>query len=215
MPLTLYATRRSRATRPIWLAEEAGFDLPIVPVWQAHRVDTAEPGLLTTDSPEFRELSPQGSVPVLRDGPFVIAESLAITMHLARVLGGAFGPADEAENGRMLHWLFFAATEIEPDAVGLIMGQGDAAAHVAALRRPFATLEAHLARRDWLVGDRLTAADIGAIEICRYATGTPEAFAPFPRVADWVARGRARPAYQRMWAAREAEPERLTATRVA
>ena len=38
----LYGNHRSRASRNLWLAEEAGIALELVPVWQARRLD--DPG---------------------------------------------------------------------------------------------------------------------------------------------------------------------------
>jgi len=76
----------------------------------------------------------------------------------------------------------------------------------AALARPLARIEAHLANHDWLVGGRFTVADICLAEVLRYAQGHPPALAPFPAVRAWLARCQARPAFSEMMARRASEP---------
>ena len=102
MPV-LYGSYRSRATRNLWLAEEAGFTLEMKQVWQAYRLSQADApdAPFNTRSPDFLKMSPMGAIPVLVDGDLVLSESLAINLYLARQHGGELGPRDEAENARM------------------------------------------------------------------------------------------------------------------
>src|SRR5215211_7300875 len=58
----------------------------------------------------------------------------------------------------------------------------------------------------FLVGGRFTVADINVAEIVRYADGAVELFKAAPRAKAWFEACRARPAYRRMWDAREKEP---------
>ena len=58
----------------------------------------------------------------------------------------------------------------------------------------------------FLVGGRFTVADINVAEIVRYAHGATELFEAAPRVKAWLAACHARPAFRRMWDAREKEP---------
>ena len=67
-------------------------------------------------------------------------------------------------------------------------------------------LEKALAASGWLVGGRFTVADINAAEVVRYAQAAPEQFDAHPRVKAWLAACQARPAFKKMWAARDAEP---------
>jgi len=224
--ITLYGCLRSRASRPWWLLTEAGADFAHEPVVQAYRLDdpTAPEAPLNTASPAYLAINPQGQIPalVVDDGQ-VLTESLAMTLWLARRLGGALGPADPAEEGQMLQWAFLGGTSIEPAAIDIVFtitraeadtpaGQGRLAAATEALSRPCARLEAHLAGRgedagrDWLLGARFTAADIALAECLRYAQPHPPALAAFPGLRAWLARCQARPAFQAMMRAREAEP---------
>lgn len=218
---TLHGTRRSRASRNLWLAEEAGIDLPLVTVWQARRVDRpeAEGAPMNTRSPAFLRLNPMGSIPVLTDGDLVLTESLAINLYLARVHGGDLGPRDDREAGLMAQWTLFAATSVEGPALAIQkayeagedaseLGQGEILRQARALGQPFDAAEAHLALHPCLVADRFTVADINLAECVRYAQAHQPLMAAHPALDAWLRRCQARPGFQRMWAAREAEPMR-------
>lgn len=218
--LTLYGVYRSRASRPLWLLAETGMEYAHVPVIQGYRLPDAlaSDAPINTASPGFLAINPQGQIPVLRDGDLVLTESLAITLHLARKAGGPLAPADPSEQALMEQWALFAATSVESPAVEMLYIQrdggqatpeGQAAIAVLAerLRRPLRRLEAHLQGRDWLVGDRFTAADINTAECVRYAQGHPTLLSEFPAVSRWIAAAQARPAFKEMWARRSAEPE--------
>jgi glutathione S-transferase len=217
----LHGTYRSRASRNLWLAEEAGIELELVPVWQARRLDDpeAEGAPVNTQSPGFLALSPMGAVPVLTDGDLVLAESLAINLYLARTHGGDLGPRDEAENAQMTQWALFGAASVEGPALAIMQaydagregteaGAAEVEAQAEKLRRPLAALEAHLARHGFLVGGRFTVADINLAEVLRYGQPHAALLAAHPAVDAWIRRCQARPAFQRMWAKREAEPPR-------
>lgn len=207
--ITLYGCRRSRASRPIWLLEELGQPFTLIPVLQAYRLpdpDAAD-APLNTRSASFLAVNPIGQIPALVDGDLVLTESLAMCLHLARSAGGPLAPATPDETALTENWMLFAATSVEADALTVMMGASDAEKAAAAerLNRPFARLEAHLAGRDWLL-DRFTVADIIVAECVRYAQGDAGLMAAYPAITAWLARCHARPAFQRMWQARLAEP---------
>ena len=165
----------------------------------------------------FLALNPAGQVPVLDDGGVIVCESLAITLHLARVHGsGGLGPGDAAEDAAMLQWTLFAATALEPSAhealihtINLPELERNAAKleeALAALKRPLETLNEALRRGGgFLTGGRFTAADLNAACVIFYLRGAPAALDAVPEVKAWYAAATARPAFQRMMALREAE----------
>lgn len=213
--ITLYGVYRSRATRPLWLLHETGMPFTHVPVIQAYRLqDPAAPGAqINTASPEFLKVNPQGQIPAMQDGDLILTESLAISIYLARRYGGALGPADDAETAQMEQWALFAATAVEGPALEILQAPsgatGEGVVKIAAekLRRPLGRLNAHLAGRDWLVGDRFTVADINTAECLRYAQGQAALIAEFPEVERWLKAAQSRPAFRKMWEGRLAEPE--------
>lgn len=217
--MKLYGTYRSRATRNIWFADEIGLDLPLVTVWQSYRVaDPAAPDApLNTASPAFLSISAAGAIPVLDDNGLILSESLAINLHLARRYGGELGPRNEAEQALMEQWALYGATSIEGPAIALLYvhtegraetdaGRAEIAEMVAKLDRPLKVLDRELSEMGQMVGSRFTVADVNMAEIVRYATGMPGVLDPYPAVKAWLAACQARPAFQRMWEKRAAEP---------
>jgi glutathione S-transferase len=217
--LKIYGVYRSRATRPLWLAEEMNLSVETVPVIQAYRL--AEPmaagAQINTLSPEFLAVNPMGSIPSMDDDGFVLHESLAITLYLARKYGGELGPKDIAEEGSMIQWSLFAATSIETPALKIsatLSGgkadtdEGKAEIEVAArtLKRPFDVLEKHLSANSHMVGGRFTVADINVAEVVRYAQGHAPLFDSRPALKAWIEACQARPGFKAMWDKRTAEP---------
>jgi len=215
--ITLYGVLRSRASRPGWLLYEAGAAFTHVPVIQAWRLKGAGGEVpLNTASPAFLRVNPMGQIPALVDGALVLTESLAITLHLARTVGGALGPRDVAEAALMEQWAFFAASAIEVPALEIASAERDGtmaapegrsivALAAQTLRRPLARVEAHLAGAGQMVGGRFTVADINLAESVRYAQGHPTLLDAFPAVKAWLEACQSRPAFRKMWAARMAE----------
>ena len=218
--LKLYGVTRSRASRIVWLCHELGLPFEQVPVIQAYRLpDPDGPDApLNTHSPQFLAVSPTGAIPVIDDAGLVLTESLACTLYLAQKHGGPLAPANAAEQARMMDWSFFANSWIEPDALTILFlhrkGQQQSGADQAAvthaaerLIRPLRVLEGHLSNHRHLIGDRFTVADLNLAEVLRYAQGYGELMEQFPSVMAWLNACQQRPAFQRMWAERLAEPE--------
>ncbi|MDX5349958.1 MAG: glutathione S-transferase family protein [Paracoccaceae bacterium] len=216
---TLYGVFRSRASRPIWLLYELDEPFTHVPVIQAYRLPqaSAPDAPLNTTSAEFLKVNPQGQIPAWVEGELTLTESLAITNHIARTRGGDLGPKTAAEQALIDQWTLLAVTAVEGPALEILNvqgaggdktpeGQGTIAICAEKLRRPLGRLEAHLASHRYLIADRFTVADLNLAECLRYAQGHPTLIQEFPAVKKWLETCQARPAFQRMWAARMAEP---------
>ncbi len=216
--LTIYGVYRSRATRTLWLAGELGLNFKLVPVIQARRVEDplAANAPMNTLTPSFLAINPMGTIPCIEDDGMVLYESMAINLYLARKHGTAVAPADLAEDAQMMQWSFFAATEIETNALkisstvseGLANTEaGQAVIEVAArlLRRPFKVLEQHLSENEYLVGNRFSVADINVAEVVRYAQAHTPLFEANPAVKSWLDRCQSRAAFKAMWSARDSE----------
>ncbi|SDA44206.1 glutathione S-transferase family protein [Sinorhizobium sp. NFACC03] len=217
--LTIYGVYRSRASRNYWMARELGIPFTSVPVIQARRVadPLAADAPINTKSPAFLAVNPMGLIPAIEDDGVVLTESLANNLFLARKYGGPLGPADIREEGLMGNWTMWAATEVEPHAVQIILtydygteetDQGRATITTCAksLDKVFTRLEEHLDGRDYLVGDRFTVADLNLAEVFRYAISQKQLFEKHPRVSAWLARCHARPAFKAMMEERLKEP---------
>ena len=216
---TLYGVFRSRASRPLWLLYELDASFDHVPVIQAYRLKDAKAAdaPLNTASPDFLKVNPIGQIPAWVEGDLVLTESLAITNHIARTRGGVLGAKTAAEQALIDQWTLLAVTAVETPALEILNvqgaggdktpeGQGAIAINAEKLRRPLKRLQAHLAAHPYLVADRFTVADLNLAECLRYAQGHPLLLAEFPAVKAWLETCQSRPAFQRMWATRMAEP---------
>ena len=216
---TLYGVFRSRASRPVWLMYELDMAFDHVPVIQAYRLPqaSAPDAPLNTTSVAFLQVNPQGQIPAWVEGDLTLTESLAITNHITRTRGGDLGPRSPAEQALIDQWTLLAVSAVEGPALEIQNivaaggdktpeGQGAIAICAEKLRRPLKRLESHLTAHSHLVGDRFTVADLNLAECLRYAQGHPTLIAEFPAVRAWLETCHARPAFQRMWTARLAEP---------
>lgn len=216
--LKIYGVYRSRATRNIWLANELGIPFEHIPVIQANRVGKpdASDAPFHTRTAAFLKINPNGHIPTIDDDGFVLGESLAINLYLAKKHGGPLAPRDVREDGLMSMWSLWAATNVETPALNVMYNlaakppeQRDAklaADSIEALKAPFAVLEKALASTDYIVGNRFTVADINLAEVFRYAMPAKALFEANPRIAAWLQRCQARPHFKAMMAKREQEP---------
>lgn len=217
--LTIYGVYRSRASRNYWMAGELGIPFRAVPVIQARRLadPQAETAPLNTQSPAYLAINPRGMIPAMDDDGLVLAESLANNLYLARKHGGPLTGADAAEDAQILDWTLWAATEIEPHAVRIVLaydaepngaarGRAIVEAATQVLDKRFSVLEARLSRHAHVVGDRFTVADLNLAEVLRYAQSQTALFDRHPGIKTWIERCQARSAFREMMRVREAEP---------
>lgn len=161
-----------------------------------------------TDTPEFARLNPNRLVPVLEDGDFTLWESGAILRYLARTYGaGTLLPASPRDVALTDQWMEWSASSLYGDIIatafwGLIRtpaAERNTAALDQAVKRvgdKLAILDAHLAGRPYILGDRLTLADMPAGALMyRYYT-LPIARPKLANVEAWYARLAARDAYK-------------------
>lgn len=209
MSLTIFGTPRSRTIRTLWMAHELAIPFTHVDVGFG---ETGSRG------PDFLAINPNGHVPAIMDDGVALWESLAINLYLARKHGGPLAPADLGEEGRMLSWTLWAATEIEPHAPQAMYHtafyppeQRDPAVvtkALAALAGPLAVLDAALARgQGHLVGGRFTAADLNVAGCIFYLRFTPQALLGLDHVRAWYAACVSRPAAVTAFALREEVPK--------
>src|SRR5262245_4469359 len=71
----IYGIARTRAFRPLWMAMELGIDYQHIPI------EITDAG---AKSPEFLAINPNGRLPAIDDDGFLLVESLAITLYLAK-----------------------------------------------------------------------------------------------------------------------------------
>jgi glutathione S-transferase len=194
MTLTIYGHPVSRTSRTIWMAYELGLEFENVPV---------SPRTGDARKPEHLAINPNGHVPAIDDDGFVLWESLAINIYLAKKHGGPLAPADLEEETRINQWSMWALTECETACVTLIQqhnkpdDEKDTAgieSAKASLVAPLGVLEAELASRDWLVGDRFSVADLNVACALSPLMRVDFDLGPYPKISAWLETCHGRPA---------------------
>ena len=193
--LTLYGHPFSRAHRVMWMLKE--LELPF-----AHVPTDFRGG--ATRTPEYLAINPNGRVPALVDDGVVLFESLAINLHLAREWRSALSAHGLVEEAQVTQWSFWVATEVEKPlllaaANLLLFPEGARDADQAAmackkLDRPFRVLDAHLAHRAYLLGDRFTVADLNVAAVMTLVPIAGVPIAHYPAISAWLAGCLERPA---------------------
>jgi len=191
--ITIFGMPQSRAARCLWMARELGLDHANDPV---HFTKTKESSALFNANPNQR-------IPALLDGAFTLFESLAINMYLAKKYGGgtAFESPTLEHEALVTQWSFWAMTELEKPLLGLLMAafgrdDGKGEEHKAALERPLKVLNDHLNGRAWMVGTQFGTADVNVASVLSWAVPAKFDLAKWPRVAEWLGRCTARPAFK-------------------
>jgi len=202
--LRIYGVARTRAFRALWAAMELGLDFEHEPV------EIGEAGART---PEFLAINPNGRLPVIVDDGFVLFESLAITLYLAkRHSPGGLYPATLEGEARAWQWSLWAVTEVDRGvniwslhAVRLPETERDAAKREEALKvlaAPFRVLDAAVAKEPYLLGRDFTVADLNVAAVISRAVDMD--LAAVPNLKAWLHRCLERPAAQRALALKSA-----------
>jgi glutathione S-transferase len=193
--IKLYGAMASRAHRCVWMLRELALPFEHAPI-------SFQDG--STRRPEFLAINPNGRVPVLDDGGFIVYESLAINLYLAARYGGPLAPVSVQETALATQWSFWVVTEVEKplllaSANRRLFAAGErdeeqAQMAMAKLDRPLRVLDAHLAGRPWLLGERFTVADLNVATVMDLAPQCDIALDRWPRLQAWHQRCLARPA---------------------
>jgi glutathione S-transferase len=205
MTITITAFERSpdggmglaRDTRVRWALEEA--DLP----YEVHPVSFA-----AMKAPAHLALHPFGQIPTYEEGDLVLFESGAIILHIASRHPGLL-PDDTNARARAITWMFAAVNTVEPGILELVTAkflEGDKPWAQERLlligdriRHRLTQLSARLGDAAWLDG-AFSAGDLMMVSVLLRLRPSG-LLNEFPSLAAYVARGEARPAYQRAFAA--------------
>jgi glutathione S-transferase len=154
--------------------------------------------------PAHRALQPFGQIPTYEEDGLVLFESGAIVLHIAQRHGGLL-PPDAHARARATAWMFAALSTVEPPIVDRQMailveskeswGQQRLALVEDRIRQRLGDLAARLGDADWLDG-AFSAGDLMMVSVLR-RLGSASLLSDFPTLQAYIARGEARPAFQR------------------
>jgi glutathione S-transferase len=187
----------ARDTRVRWALEEVG---------QPYEVRLVS--FRAMKEPAHLARHPFGQIPTYEDGELVLFETGAIVFHLAERFPGLF-PADAEARARAITWMFAALNTVEPPILDLSItkfveaGQPWSQARLPLvldrIRDRLRPLAARLGDADWLDG-AFSAGDLMMVSVLLRLRPSG-LLDEFPSLSAYVARGEARPAYQRAFAA--------------
>ena len=193
--LTLYGAMASRAHRVVWMLKELGLQFEHVPTSFTNG---------STHTSEFLSLNPNGRVPVLNDAGFVLVESMAINLYLAKKYGDSIAPANLTEDALSTQWSFWVVTEVEKPLLFASANrqlfahdqrdESQASMAIAKLDRPFKVLDAHLAQHAYLLGNRFTVADLNVATVMDLAPQCGITLDAWPHMKTWHESCLSRPA---------------------
>ena len=207
--LTIHHLNNSRSQRVLWMLEELGLPYEIK-FYERDPVTRLAP-------PSLRAIHPLGKSPVLVDGDVTVAETGAIVEYLVEKTGGRLRPeAGTPERRRWTYWMHFAEGSLMAQLVlDLILSSAPAWApepmreaakavtdgarqgYVAPnLKAMFDLVEAELSKSPWFAGEEFSAADIMMSFPLEAAGARAGAFKGRPKLAAFVERIHARPAYR-------------------
>ena len=205
MTITITAFERSpdggkglaRDTRVRWALEEVGrpYEVRLVS-FRALR------------EPAHLALHPFGAIPTYEEGDLALFETGAIVFHLAERHPGLL-PDDANARARAITWMFAALNTVEPPILEFANAkllERDKPWHQARLplvadrvRGRLKQLSSRLGDADWLDG-AFSAGDLMMVSVL--LRSRPSGILDeYPNLAAYVARGEARPAYKRAFAA--------------
>ena len=186
--------------KPLWCCEELGL--------QYQRIDAGGSfGIVNT--PQYRALNPNGLVPTLEDGPFVLWESNAIVRYLLALhaAGTAWYPDDLKARAIADKWMDWTTSSFAGPFRTVFWGvlrtpadQQDWPAIHAAIKECDTLLsmaDQALAVKPYLSGDEIGMGDIPLGSFIYAWFEMPIERAPQPHLQAWYARLKQRPAYRK------------------
>lgn len=185
--ITLYgASSSGNCLKTRWIADLMGVDYD----WREMDVFAGD-----TRTEDFLALNPAGQVPcMVRGDGRVLAQSNAIMLYLAE--GSSLIPDDAFDRAKMMEWMFWEQYSHEP-AIAVRRAQlkfmNIPEAEIDPMlmqkgRRALGVMELRLMARDFIVGERMTIADVALVAYTRVAHEGGFDLEDFPAVRSWVHR---------------------------
>ena len=198
--------------RVLWACVEAdvGFELTLASgTMGAHgHVSTGAEPYGSVDTPWYRTMNPNRTVPVIDDGGFVLWESNAVVAWLGSKYGlGTLLDGSPETLGRAVQWMSWTNEHLEPHLHTLVMelrrlredlrNPGAVGAAVCGITPALEILDSHLAGNAYVTGNRFSMGDIPAGAAARRWQVLAQAGPAIPHVDAWLARLAERAGFRR------------------
>jgi len=199
--LRLYGSAKSRGLRTLWMLGELGI---------AYEHKDFLPRSPETKTPEFVALNPNSRVPVIDDDGFVLSESMAINLYLAKKHASPLYPADPKNEALAWQWSLWETDRLDRQIVNYVRHSSElpadqrkaeiAEATWNEIVPAFDVLETALAKSAWLAGPAFSVADLNVSAALFRALSVD--IGKWPRLQAWLNRCWERPAAKRARAMR-------------
>ena len=200
--LRLYGAARSRGIRVLWMAAELGLEYEHIDYLPR------SPG---TKTPEYRKLNPNGRVPTIDDDGFILSESMAINMYLAKKHGSPLYPKDPKHEALALQWSLWETDRTDRQLVSYVrhsteLPEAERKPEVAKAMWQECTesldvLETALAKSEWLAGPQFSVGDLNVAGALY--RGLFLDLSKWPKTQAWLKKCWERPAAKKARAMRE------------
>ena len=201
--LKIYGAPRSRTVRVLWLAGELGIEYEHM---------SYMPRSPETRTQQYLAINPNARVPSIDDEGFILTESMAINIYLAKKHKSPLWPDDAKQQALILQWSLWETDRLDRQLVNWArhtkdLPEAERKADVAnamwqEIEPAFGVLETALGKSEWLTGSAFTVGDLNVASALFRALSMD--LSKWPRAQAWLKRCWDRPAAQRAKAMREA-----------
>lgn len=200
--LRIYGSAKSRTLRVLWMVGELGIP---------YEHNDWLPRAPETRTSEYRALNPNARVPTIDDDGFILSESMAINMYLAKKHRSPLYPPDPKHEALMWQWSLWETDRLDRQLVNYCrhtqdLPPAERKAEVAdaawkEVAPAFDVLDTALGKSDWLAGPTFCVADLN-VASALYRAHTLD-LSRWPSFSAWFRRCWERPAAKKARAMRE------------
>ena len=201
--LRIYGSANSRALRTLWMVGELGLK---------YEHKDWLPRSPETQTADYRAVNPNARVPTIDDDGFILSESMAINLYLAKKHKSPLYPSDPKNEALAWQWSLWETDRLDRQIVDYVrhtvaLPEAERKASVAeaawkAVVPAFDVLETALGESEWLAGPAFSVADLN-VAGALYRALSIDVSAKWPRLHAWLQRCWDRPAAKKARALRE------------
>lgn len=200
--LTIYGSANSRALRVIWMAAELGL-----------KYDHKDwlPRSPETKTEDYLALNPNARVPSIDDGGFILSESMAINMYLAKKHKSPLYPADPKHEALCWQWSLWETDRLDRQIVDYVrhsvaLPESERKSSIAEsawlqVAPAFDVLETALTKSAWLAGPAFSVGDLNVASALYRALSID--VSKWPALDAWLHKSWERPAAKHARSLRE------------
>ncbi|MGZ3770900.1 MAG: glutathione S-transferase family protein [Bdellovibrio sp.] len=196
--IKIYGSPRSSAGRCYWMLEELGLPYETVHLDMKNKEHKSE---------WYTKLNPNGKVPALVDGDFVIWESMAITNYLAKKHNSPLAAKTPEEDGQIMQWSLWSLVDLQEPAVAWLIQEFFVPAdkrntHVieeakTKAARYLKVLEECLEGKNYLISERFTVADLNVASVVNVLMELKYDLSGYKNIQQWMKACTDRPAFHK------------------